>query len=84
MTHTYPAARQQPLHPPDEYFAMAQEGPVVRAELAEGRQVWLVTRYAEVRQLLADTRFSSDATRPGYPTRRSPSCARSTPRASTI
>ncbi len=73
MIYTYPGTRRHPLHPPAEYFAMAQKGPIVRAELADGRQVWLVTRYAEVRQLLADTRFSSDATKPGYPTRRAPS-----------
>lgn len=73
MTYTYPGVREHPLHPPSDYFAMAQEGPVVQARLRDGRQVWLVTRYAEARQVLADTRFSSDATKPGFPVRRSPS-----------
>ncbi|GFZ85511.1 cytochrome P450 [Nesterenkonia alkaliphila] len=73
MIHKYPGKREHPLHPPRDYYSMAQEGPIARAELADGRQVWLVTRYAEARQVLEDTRFSSDATRPGFPVRRSPS-----------
>jgi cytochrome P450 len=73
MTYTYPGTREHPLHPPADYFAMAQEGPIVRAGLADGRQVWLVTRYAEARTVLADTRFSSDARKPGFPVHRSPS-----------
>jgi cytochrome P450 len=73
VTYTYPGNRENPLHPPSDYFAMAQEGPVVRAQLPNGGLVWLVTRYAEARQVLGDTRFSSDATKPGFPVRRSPS-----------
>ena len=73
MIYTYPGTREQPLHPPADYFAMAQEGPIVQAQLPDGRRVWLVTRYAEARQVLADTRLSSDATKPGFPVRRSPS-----------
>ncbi|MBC7975169.1 MAG: cytochrome P450 [Myxococcales bacterium] len=64
--------RQDPFHPPFEYARLRAEGPVVRAKLAaeQGRLVWLVTRYEEAKQVLSDTRFSSDCRRPGFPSRR--------------
>jgi cytochrome P450 len=34
----------------------------------DGSQAWLVTRYEDVRFALSDPRFSSDVTRPGFPT----------------
>ncbi|WP_239088497.1 cytochrome P450 family protein [Planosporangium mesophilum] len=39
---------------------MREEGPVHRVTLPDGATVWLVTRYADVRQALADPRLSLD------------------------
>jgi cytochrome P450 len=69
---TFPMARQDPFHPPFEYARLRAEGPVACANHAAqpGRQLWLITRDKEARQVLTDMRFSSDSRRPGYPMRR--------------
>src|SRR5215472_16413131 len=41
--------------------------PVSRARLPTGRTAWLVTRHADVRQMLRSGAFSSDMTKPGFP-----------------
>jgi cytochrome P450 len=43
------------------------DGPVTRVRLQTGRTAWLVTRHAEVRQMLRNEAFSSDTTNPGFP-----------------
>ncbi|CAM3691784.1 cytochrome P450 [Kibdelosporangium persicum] len=54
--------------PPDEYALLRKERPLCRASLPNEHSVWLVTRYADVRQVLADPRFSREAiTRPDAP-----------------
>ncbi|MFF3751423.1 cytochrome P450 [Streptomyces sp. NPDC002018] len=69
---SYPMQRQDPFHPPAEYEALRAQGPVVPARLsfAGDRPAWLVTRFKEAREVLADTRFSSDSRLPGFPVRR--------------
>ncbi|MFI7195458.1 cytochrome P450 [Nocardia nova] len=69
MTVTeYPMPRTDPFHPPPEYTRLRADGPVVRARLrANGNETWLITRYEEAKAVLADTRFSSDSRRPGFP-----------------
>ncbi|MFY1625556.1 cytochrome P450 [Micromonospora sp. WMMD723] len=42
-------------------------GPVTRVLLPTGATAWLVSRHAEVRQLLRHPAFSSDLNRPGFP-----------------
>ncbi|MET8149186.1 cytochrome P450 [Actinoplanes sp. NPDC049668] len=42
------------------YDRLRDASPVCRAELPDGAPAWLVTRYAEVRALLADPRLSVD------------------------
>lgn len=71
-TVVYPMTRQDPFHPPFEYKRLRAEGPVALATLEgqPGRNVWLITRDREARQVLSDTRFSSDSRRPGFPVRR--------------
>lgn len=62
---TPPAER--PLDEPD-YFAELRVGaPVSRVELTPGKQAWLFTRYDDVRAVLSDPRFSSEASRPNFP-----------------
>ncbi|WP_428965616.1 cytochrome P450 [Micromonospora fluostatini] len=67
-----------PLWPPVNLargpFALLDEserdryvGPVTRVRLPTGDTAWLVTRHADVRQLLRHPGFSSDLTRPGFP-----------------
>ncbi|WP_240150644.1 MULTISPECIES: cytochrome P450 [Streptomyces] len=41
--------------------------PISKVSLADGSWAWLATRYADIRAILGDTRFSSDPTVPGYP-----------------
>ncbi|GAA4838892.1 cytochrome P450 family protein [Saccharopolyspora rosea] len=50
------------------YARLREEGPVHRAVAPDGTDVWLVTRYADVRTALADPRLSLDKrhSRDGY------------------
>jgi cytochrome P450 len=62
----FPVTPSDPYAPPAEYHD-APGAPPRLVTLAYGGQAWLVTRYRDARALLADTSFSSDSTRPGYP-----------------
>jgi cytochrome P450 len=44
--------------PPPEFRPLIEHQPVARAELPDGQVAWLVTGYAEIRQVLIDPRFS--------------------------
>jgi cytochrome P450 len=63
----FPQARECPWQPPSQLTKLMDEGPLVRVRLWDGSTPWLVTRYAEQVQLLADPRISVDTTNPGYP-----------------
>jgi cytochrome P450 len=64
----FPMARGRcPFDPPPELGRLRAEAPVSRARLWDGSTAWLVTRFADQREVLADSRFSSDPTRDGYP-----------------
>jgi len=65
----FPGVRAEkcPFDPPPAIQSLQEEAPLTRVRLRNGVEVWLVTRYAEQKTLLADPRLSSDATRPGYP-----------------
>ncbi|MFD5322380.1 cytochrome P450 [Streptomyces sp. NPDC127092] len=67
MLPTFPMSRQCPYHPPAGYAALRQDGPLARVRLYDGRIAWVVTGYAETRQLLVDPRLSSDRSRPDFP-----------------
>jgi pentalenic acid synthase len=54
-------------HQPQVLRELRQLAPVARVSLWDGRLAWLVTRYAIVRQALADPRLSTDATDPNFP-----------------
>ncbi|MFC8722386.1 cytochrome P450 [Kitasatospora sp. NPDC057198] len=65
---SHPAPRGTcPFAPPPAYQQARRDEPVSRIALWDGTPCWLVTRYQDVRDLLADPRFSADATRPGFP-----------------
>ncbi|GAA2395929.1 cytochrome P450 [Nonomuraea africana] len=56
-----PTARQSgcPFDPPKELIETREHGPISRFPFPSGHQGWLVTGYDLVREVLADSRFSS-------------------------
>ncbi|MCH6160871.1 cytochrome P450 [Streptomyces marispadix] len=66
-TVTLPAERTCPFSPPAVYERMREEAPVSRVALPSGGTAWALTRHEDVRAMLADPRFSSDRTNPGFP-----------------
>jgi cytochrome P450 len=62
-----PLRRTGPFAPRDEYTRLRAEQPVARVRMAGGNTAWLLTRYADVRAMLSDTRFSSNRALPGFP-----------------
>jgi cytochrome P450 len=64
---TYPMARTCPFDPPVELARLRAEKPISRIRLWDGSSPWLVTRYEDVRNLLADPRVSADTRLPSYP-----------------
>jgi cytochrome P450 len=58
-----------PFDPPPILRALRAESPLTRVRLWDGSIAWLVTRHAEQRALLADSRISADAAHPHYPHR---------------
>ncbi|MFC5824186.1 hypothetical protein [Nonomuraea insulae] len=65
----FPMPRTCPLDPPEQLGRLRAEQPITRVRLWDGTTPWLVTRYDDVRAVLADPRFSADPARPGYPAR---------------
>ncbi|MEU3416299.1 MULTISPECIES: cytochrome P450 [unclassified Streptomyces] len=64
----FPLRRTCPFSEPPEYAGMRAEEPVSRAALkVNGKPAWLVTRHEHVRQVLGDSRVSSNLKLPGYP-----------------
>ncbi|MFI6866219.1 cytochrome P450 [Nocardia sp. NPDC050406] len=66
MTRTVPVPQGLPMErnvspfdPPREITALREARPVSPLLFPDGHEGWLVTGYEEVRQLMADTRFSS-------------------------
>ncbi|MEV0375972.1 cytochrome P450 [Streptomyces sp. NPDC050636] len=66
---TQPTARTCPFDPPEEYRTLREQDPVTPMTFPDGATGWLVTRYDDVRTVLADPRFSAKRTllRPGGP-----------------
>ncbi|WP_046732553.1 cytochrome P450 [Streptomyces humi] len=62
-----PRAAGCPFDPPPALTAAQQEGPLARVRLWDGKDYWLLTRYADQRAVLLDPRVSADLTSPGYP-----------------
>jgi cytochrome P450 len=56
-----------PFDPAPELTRRAEQAPVSRVRLWDGSTPWLVTRYDDVRAVLADPRIGVDATQPGFP-----------------
>lgn len=69
LTHlSFPFPAPAGFDLPAEFAALREREPVVRVVLPSGDAAWLVTRYADVRTVLADVRFSRAAAElPGAP-----------------
>lgn len=63
---TFPFPQPDMTLPPPEYATLRAEEPVTKIQLPNGAEAWLVTRYEDVRRLLADPRLGKAAsTAPG-------------------
>ncbi|MEU5269252.1 cytochrome P450 [Streptomyces hygroscopicus] len=62
-----PRHRDCPFDPPGDYAALREEGGAARLAFPDGTVGWLLTRYEDVQQLLADDRFTSDRRRTSSP-----------------
>ncbi|MET7289531.1 cytochrome P450 [Streptomyces sp. NPDC005573] len=63
----FPQDRTCPYHPPTGYDPVRDGRALSRVTLFDGREAWLVTGHAIARSLLADSRLSTDRTRPDFP-----------------
>lgn len=63
----YPIERTVDLDPPAEYNRLRDEQPVAQVTMPTGDPAYLVTRYEDVRHVLASSAFSTDRSRPGAP-----------------
>ncbi|SHN29553.1 cytochrome P450 [Streptomyces yunnanensis] len=65
----YPMTRATrcPFDPPPVLHTLQDQAPISRVRLWDGSTPWLVTRYDDVRALLADPRISSESDHPHYP-----------------
>ncbi|MER5522236.1 cytochrome P450 [Streptomyces sp. NPDC002763] len=62
-----PRSMRCPFDPPPALKAAQEAGPLAKVRLWDGKDYWLVTRYADQRAVLLDPRVSAEADRPGYP-----------------
>jgi len=63
----FPFRRTDPTQPPAEYARARATRPVYPVSLWDGRRAWLLTRYDDVRAVVADPRFSGEFANPGFP-----------------
>lgn len=56
----FPFAKPDPLDPPAEWARLREQCPVARVRMPSGDEVSLITRYADVREVLTDGRFTRD------------------------
>ncbi|MGW2220643.1 cytochrome P450 [Nonomuraea sp. NPDC001684] len=67
VTFPMPRATGRPFDPAPELTRRSAEAPVSRVRLWDGTTPWLVTRYDDVRAVLADPRVGVDVAEPGFP-----------------
>src|SRR5690606_17767388 len=65
----YPMDRsdQCPFAPPPQVRDMGATAPLHRVRIWDGSTPWLVTGYAELKELMSDPRVSVDDRKPGFP-----------------
>jgi len=62
-----PRDLRHPFDPPPELMRRLREEPVSKMRLWNGKEAWLIARYADGRAVLSDERFSADPRRPNFP-----------------
>ncbi|WP_395369935.1 cytochrome P450 [Streptomyces tubercidicus] len=60
---TQPMGRTCPFSPPEGYRTLREEDPITPVTFPDGAKGWLVSRYADVRTVLADPRFGANRRR---------------------
>lgn len=65
--YVWPFERTSPLDPPPVFAELRATCPVSKVSTWNGREAWLLTRYADIRAVLADPGISSDLTIEGFP-----------------
>jgi cytochrome P450 monooxygenase len=63
----FPLRQAGESYPPPQYDGLRQESGLVQSYLADGRKVWLVTRHADVREVLTSRKISSNPSHEGFP-----------------
>ncbi|MEU9339146.1 cytochrome P450 [Streptomyces sp. NPDC048290] len=63
----YPSPRSGCPFAPAPAYEAARDLPPSQVELYDGRLAWLITRHADARIVLSDSRFSADGRTPGFP-----------------
>ncbi|EKX66882.1 cytochrome P450 [Streptomyces ipomoeae] len=63
----FPAPRECPYDTPPSYTAFREAGGPHKVTIWDGSRHWLVTRYEDIRAVLASPSFSVDVRRPGFP-----------------
>ncbi|MFT4262591.1 MAG: cytochrome P450 [Nocardioides sp.] len=66
-TPTISFTRTDPYNPPEDHRRLQAEAPISYVQRPDGRKVWVLTRYEDVRAMLIDTRFSSYRLDPRHP-----------------
>jgi cytochrome P450 len=67
LSFPLPRPRGRPFDPPTELMRLQVDQPAARIRLWSGNDAWLFTRYEDVRKVLSDPSFSSDARHPNFP-----------------
>lgn len=63
----FPMSRECPFDPPHKYDEFREAGGPQKVRLWNGDQCWIFTDFEDVRAVMADNRFSSAPTSPGFP-----------------
>jgi cytochrome P450 len=63
-----PMPRECPFDVPEAYRDLRAKSPIVKVTLPSGMRPWLVTQHGHLRQLITDSRLSSNRDAPGFPT----------------
>ncbi len=63
----FPFTRDDPFAPPALYAQIRAEQPIFPVTLWNGRRAYLLTRHADLRQVMRDPRFTSEFAHPDFP-----------------